>query len=211
MAVSPSKIESSVYSFIFEFIHRPPRSPGTRDQGGETHEPTQSRVMVKKEAAQVAKRRTCDKAATQMECQKAKDVMERQQKAAAAVVIVPKIVAVPPKVEHIVKAVAEPVVKEAPVTLKKITSNPFSIFGGDEPAEKKVAPAKPVAEKKGKAVVTFASPHRYCVHPPRRFCFFLLNKLSRSLLTSNLSCRLQPRKWNLRPKCLRPSLAPNPM
>jgi hypothetical protein len=146
-----------------------------------------------------------------MERQKAKDVMERQQKAAATVVIVPKIVAAPPKVEHIVKVVVEPVVKEAPVTSKKITSNPFSIFGGDKPVEKKVAPAKPVAEKKGNAVVTFASPHRYCVHPPRRLCFFSLNKLSRSLLSSNLSCWLQPRKWNLRLKCLHPSLAPNPM
>jgi hypothetical protein len=159
MAVSPSKIKSRVYSFIFEFIHCPPRSPSARDQGGETHEPTQSRVMAKKEAAQVAKHRTCSKAAAQMERQKAKDVMERQQKAAAAVVIVLKIVTAPPKVEHIVKAVVEPVVKEAPVTSKKITLNPFSIFGGDEPAEKKVAPGKPVAEKKGKAVVTFASPH----------------------------------------------------
>ncbi len=115
--------------------------------------------MAKKEAAQVAKRRARSKAAAQIEHQKAKDVMERQQKAAAAVVIIPKIVAAPPKVEHTLKAVVEPVVKEAPVTSKKFTSNPFSIFGGDKPTEKKVAPTKPVAEKKGKAVVTFASPH----------------------------------------------------
>ena len=121
--------------------------------------------MAEKEAAQVAKRRARNKA-------KAKDVMERQQKAAAVVVVVPKNVAAPLKVKHIVKAVIEPVAKEALVTPKKIALNTFSIFGGAKPAEKKVASARPVVEKKGKAVITFDSPHRHCVHPPRQLCFF---------------------------------------
>lgn len=116
--------------------------------------------MAEKEAAQVAKRRARDEAAAQMERQKAKDAMERQQKvaAAAAAVVVPKIVAAPAKAEPVAKADVEPVAaKKTPVAPEKAAFDPFSIFGGAKPAEKKVAPAKPVSEKKGKTVVPFAS------------------------------------------------------
>ena len=79
--------------------------------------------MVEREAVQVAKRRARDEAAAEMERQKAKDALERQQK-------------LMPKIE---RAVTKPTPAKADIF--------SSIFGSS--AETKVESAKPVQEIKG--------------------------------------------------------------
>lgn len=79
--------------------------------------------MAEKEAAQVAKRRARDEAAAEMERQKAKDALERQQK-------------LMPKIELEVS-------KPAPAKSDIFSS----IFGTS--AESKVEPSKPVQDIKG--------------------------------------------------------------
>ena len=89
--------------------------------------------MADREAAQVAKRRARDEAAAEMDRQKAKDAMEKQQKLAraAAAIVVPKSAVAPP----VVPAVAEPAATKA-TSASEMRKSAFSIFGGAKPAEK---------------------------------------------------------------------------
>ena len=94
--------------------------------------------MAEREAAQVAKRRALDEAAAEMERQKAKEALEKQQKAA----YVPK------------PTVSKPELDKPAPPVKDIFA---SIFDGlsDKPAVTQAAPTKPSEEIKGKIEFLF--------------------------------------------------------